>query len=224
MFDLQQPFSINADPQFKRGILMLDEAEGTCHWTGSGDGADFVVDYHVDAAIFGTKGLLIQTRSTTPAEDDQVAVVQYVTFPETDLLITRFRIRIPTVSTVKRFTVHTQFHDGTNLLTAGIGYNNETHALSYYNAAGGWTGIDGYTATTADGFTSIMELILDQANKNYLSVLFKGLRTDLSGLSFYTSAASTLKDLYIQFLLDTAGAAQAEIHLDSIYVGELEQL
>jgi len=213
-------FNVSSDMQFSRGILLLDDMEGTDLWTASGNAGDYDVSLDTAAAFFGTKGLNMKSRVTSPASGDYVKALRLIPFPGSDLCVIRFRVCLPDVSKLDKFRLLVQFFRSSRSRIAGLEYHPNDPDLKYQDSVAGWTVLSGYDQAVVDGEWFTMELALDLATAKYIHVELNGIRTDFTEPFFDNSDASGYRYCQFSFYAYTAGAAAVSAYVDAVYCGE----
>ena len=212
--------NVGSSLQYERGILLLEDFEGTENWDEEGTGADFEVSHETVAAFFGTNGLRIMTRTTDPADGDYVLGEKWFPPGQSDLVVVRFRWSCPDVSKLEDFRVTVHMADGTNEYQAGLKFTPNETKLYYLNSGGTYTEISGYTQGGKDRMWEIVEFQFDMGLHEYLKVLFHGIETDLSDNSIYSAGADTDVWCKIGLRAEASGAAAAQARIDALYIGE----
>ena len=211
------------EAQFRKNILYLDDCEGAQYWGVTGTGSDFSAVEAVATSIFGSKALKMMTRATSPAEDDVVNAMMVVTYPHFNSVYSRLRLRLPVQSIVKDFQWLWTFEDGVKEYKAGIKYDQEAKTLSYWNSAGAWAAITGYAFVQCADQSLIFQFDLDLSTHKYGSVLFMGVETSIAANLFQEVGAGTSRYGKFTLVLTALTNSQSCAHVDSIYVGELEE-
>jgi len=213
-------FNVSSDLQFSRGILLLDDMEGSDLWTASGNAGDYAVDLDAAAAFFGTNGLKMTTRVTSPAEGDHVRALRIIPFPGNDLFVIRLRVCLPDVSVVGYFRLLVQFFRNSRSRIAGLEYHPNDPDLKYQDSVAGWTVLSGYDQVVVDGEWFIMELALDLSTAKYIHAELNGIRTKFTEDFFDNADATGSRYCQFSFYAYTAGAAAASAYVDAVYCGE----
>ena len=205
---------------FARGIMVLDDCEGTCTWVISGTGGDDVHEFAVAAAFQGTYGLRLATRATGAAADDYVQAVKVFGFPESGLLVARVKIGSVDVSDVKTARLNLQWSNGVKGYSASVHLMMSAGTAQYLNSAGTYTAIACLAQTFSDQAWYTLELAVDCIDNEYVGVFFNGTRVDLADIDVYEAGADTERGAKVGLAVYAVGANQAEIQVDNIYVGE----
>lgn len=217
-------YPIVGDMTFAKGILMLDDGEGTYVWTTTGTGADFAGSHETTAAFFGTKGMKLITRVTDPAEDDYVRAVRTVALPEAGLVVWRTLVRLPDVSDVKTFHLMVTEKQGVRAWNYELKWTVATPKVEVLTTSGAYTEITEFAKAIDDGGWQVVELVLNVADHEYVSALMFGVRKDLAGVPAEDGGASGYSQMEISLVVVGARNEQAECNLDSLYCGEYKVL
>lgn len=217
-------YPIVGDMKFARGMLLLDDCEGTYNWANTGTGGDFAGSFETTAGFFGTKGLKMLTKSTTPAENDYMQILRKVPLPEANLVVWRMLIRVPDISDVTEFRTKLIFLRAADWWEAGLKWTIATPKLEHLTTNGAYIDIPGLAKTTTDGCWYVMELVVDLVQHEYVSALMFGRRVDLSGATMRDVGSTTFNRMEMTVRIQAAGANIAEANLDSMYCGEYRQL
>lgn len=206
---------------FTRGILLLDSCEGTLAWVISGTGGDYAGAYAAVAAWIGTNGLSLQTKTTTPAENDIVRAVRTLEWVESGLVALRLWFACPDISAVKKVMFRVEQDDGTDLYQADVEYLPGTQKVQYLTVGEAMieTTID--PGAVADGQWSMAELVVDMTLHNWVSLRMFGQRVDLAGVPIWLNAGNgSIKGMIINIDVIADGSDVAAAYFDQIYVGE----
>lgn len=201
---------------FTRDVLLLDNCEGTCLWTGEGTGADFTADFLAAAARRGLKGLRIKTRVTTPAAGDAVGAYRYFSCPETGVLLLRSWIALPTPGDVAALDFVSAIGHGVTMAYGGIWCNVTAGTTHRIDDTGGYTACPTLDFTWRAGGWHCFEFAVDRRNHNYLFVGVDGARLDLTGIPYFTYAAPPTISSHMLFDVYTAADAPATLYADDM--------
>lgn len=213
-------FNVTGDMQLARGMLLLDDCEGTLLWTISGTGADFAGTFETGAAFHGTKGLQLVTRVTDPADNDVCKALRYLAYPAAKLVVGRVLIGVPDVSVVRyiEFDLHT--FDGSKEYQASVIWRPNTPRMEFKNSAGNNETLAGYGQAFPDGAWTTFAFGFEVDTMKYLFAELNGIRKDLSAEGIYEVGASSDRCVTMSITLVTIGAALATAYFDSIYCGQ----
>ena len=214
----------SAKPEYDQSVLLLEDCEGSNKWTAAGTGSDFVNLFDASWCYFGTKGWKLRTRATTPAADDQVLVSRVLTYPTVRRLIVRGRVNFSDVSLVKSFAVQFVIYNGSAPYQAVLWINPNTPTVAYMNSGGTYTTIPSLAFLPTDNSWYLFEIAMDLINWQYDYIRFGGTEFDMAGIPLYTTSSTAERAVYLGFLVIAIGAAQAEVGLDSVYLGAHDQL
>lgn len=211
---------IGAGMGFSKGVLLLEDCEGTFTWTVAGTGGDDVHAFATTAAWQGTYGMHLRTRTTLAAADDDLTVTKLMPMPESGLLVARLRIASPDPTAVKSVQIALLANAGANSYVGQLKFAPNTPTVEYVNAAGALVDLPTLaTICPADAF-QVVELALDVLTMQYIYVLVNGVRVDLAAVPLWDIGAVAARYSYISILVEAIGAAPATLYADNIYVGE----
>ena len=213
-------FNVNSNLNFAKGIMLLDNCEGTCNWTKAGTGADPVLDYNSAAAFIGTNGMRIQTRSTSPAQYDVCSATKIIHLPVSGYMKFRAMCNFPDVSLVQQLSMMLYLYHLTDIWKAELRLTPNTPTMQYMNAAGGATAIADMALKVADGQWFELEVGVDVTEHEYVAAQFNGIEVALSKIGFYDADDTTFTGANLFLEIGSAGAAQATAYFDQIYCGE----
>lgn len=216
-------FNIGDTLKFAKGILLLEDCEGTLVWNISGNAGDYAGTFETAAAFFATKGLELVTRVTNPAENDLASAQRYLPYPKSELVVLRALIGLPDVSKVKYVSLNFYAFDGAMQRRATLFWYPNVPKLERKNSAGGDSVISGYGQTVRDGIWTSMTVVLDLNAFEYLACELLGIHTSLEGLAMLEVGASTDRHLSFVATVCADGAAAATVYWDSLYCGEFEE-
>jgi len=211
---------IGAGMGFARGVMLLDDCEGTCTWLFDGTGGDDVHAYATAAAFTGTYGLRLKTRTTASADNDTITAQKLFDFPGTGLLVARARVAPLIVANTKSINFGLRIDNGVQQYVAYFRLAPSVGKAYYCNSAGAWVEIVAMATPYIGSNWYTVEIAIDCLAKKWLQVRFNGWTADLSTLPLYNDAATAGRGaLLILYTLATA-AGPSEIYADNIYVGE----
>ena len=217
-------FNVSSDLSFARGVLLLEDCEGTFTWRTSGTGVGWASTFETAAAFFGTKGMQVLTRIGTPAEDDISVATRGLPAPVQEVMTLRWRMSAPDVSVVKRMLVEMVFRDGAKEWRGGIEYRPNEPVWNYRNSAGGVTAITGAVNSISDADWVQGEFTLDLKAHQYTEARLQGRIHPMVGVAMQEVGASTDRMAHVQVTVYAAGAVQAIAYFDNIYVGEFQDV
>lgn len=202
--------------------LFFDDLEGLFKWYKSGDGAP-TVEKSDAKARGGDYSLHIKTREADMAIGDFAAAT--ASLPPRQRRYLSFLVHCLPPLLTSNCIVEIIFHAKYSRLEhkASILYNNWDGNIGYTdkNEAPQWfparaTGI-------ADGGIGEIELIVDTAQKEYISIRINQTLIDLKGTPYYTdTTAATLSDIAATIKVETLAAAAQEMYFDDILVRYLD--
>jgi len=213
-------FNVSSSIQYDRGVLLADDCEGAERWIKSGTGEDYAVTFTSQAAAFGLKGMLLQTKATTPADGDVITIYRTFPFPVSKLIVMRLRYCYQTIVHVKSFSVTLILKNEVREYHAGLKVSPQVPKMERLNSLGGWKLIGGYGQSRQSGDWDMMELQVDVGHLAYKTCLSMGIEKDLEAGSIYNAGESTDRSGRIQIEVESDGSGIAPMYFDSIYVGE----
>jgi hypothetical protein len=211
---------VGAGMGFARGVLLLDDCEGTFTWNVTGTGGDDVHAFATAAAFQGTYGMRLKTRTTATAAADNLTVTKIMGYPESGLLVTRLRFASPDWTTHDTFGLLLNVYNGVHNFQAALMYTPATPEWGYTDSTGAYVVLATLTGTIPNLAWVQAEIVLDLRTMTWLQVAANGTRVDLAGVAMRDVGADVNRDIYLAVQLLTVGAAAAEIYADNIYVGE----
>ena len=217
-------YPVSSQMGFSRGVVLLDDCEGTFNWTATGTGSDFAASYETDAAFMGTKGMKLVTKTTTPADGDYVQVRRYMPYPEADLMTMRMRVALEQVSDCEYVYFIVYPYDGVNQYQASILWAPNAGAVWIRESGGGYIEIPGSVWAVVDGAWVTMEMTLNLADFKYVSAMFNGVRGDMSAFSMDPLGANTNRYMRFEIKIVAIGPAITTVFFDFIYAGEYIEL
>jgi hypothetical protein len=212
---------IGAALQYKREVMFMDDFEQTVPYTITGTGSDFSAAIATSAVYIGTNGMLMATRTTSPAADDYVSIQKKICFGLSGRVVIRVRIGIVTIAHLKDFQIFISYCAGTTGFKGGIKYDATIPGISYYNSAGGWTSVAGTAYSFEDDAWITVELPIDMGSAKYLPITFAGHDFDFSTAYMSNEGAINKRQMTIEFVATAAGANKTYLRMDALYVGEL---
>ncbi|HAM56141.1 MAG TPA: hypothetical protein DCQ64_12355 [Candidatus Rokubacteria bacterium] len=222
MRDHRQASPFAADLQFDPDVALLDDCSGTFVWTASGTGGDDVHDHATSAALTGTHGLRLLTRSTASAENDLLTLDRWLPWPTAQRLCLATRSQCPSWAGVKYWYLYLNVYNGTRQYTAALRISAATRILSYRDAAGGQTTITGATVANADAAWFNLGFCLDLDTLCYLNARANGSSYDLAGTPCHNTAATSTRGLLLRLFLYASAAGPAAMFLDNLYAGSYD--
>jgi len=213
-------FNVSSDLKFAKGILLLDDCEGTFTWSFTGTDANAAASFAAAAAFMGTNGMLATTGDDSPAEDDTLQIVKYVEVPESGLVVFRVKFGLPDVSIVKGVNVLINIHRDSKVYAAGLLYLPDTPGGYYLGDDGGYHEVAAWANAVPDHAWQMAEIVVDINDLKYISGLLNGVPADLSAMAVYDGGVSAGRFMTIGLNVTAAGAAAAIVYFDNIYVGE----
>lgn len=209
---------------FARGVLLLDDCEGTFVWEVAGSGGDDVHDFAGVAAFHGANGMRLISRTTAAAIGDGVIVSRMLGFPESGLLVYRLRMCLPDVSAVANVSFTVDIFDGVDNYAAVLLWLPNTPLAMYMDATGGFTPIAGLGAGAMDGAWFLFEMVLDVRAMAYERLAMNGVVIYMGGAGCAYQMPSALRGVEVRVGYLTSVAAAVPLYADNFYVGEFVDL
>lgn len=216
-------YPISDSMHFARDIKLLDDCEGTFTWTVEGTGGDDVHEFLAAAAFHGTYGMHLKTRTTSSADGDSLTVRKKFDYPHTGLLIARARLAGVDVSNAGSLDLYLAYDDGTNSYKAAVRLDLDGNKVYYLNNGGTWTELTALAMTFADAQWYAVELALDIAANEYLTIRINGLEADMSDIAIYTDGGSAARGAQVYLTVLANATGPAEVYADDFYVGEIPE-
>lgn len=220
MRDHLAKFNVADDMQFTKGIVLLDDCEGTNLWAITGTGADFTGTFETGAAFHGTKGLQLVTRTTDPADNDVVTAKRFMPYLAADVLLWRVLVGLPDVSVVRYVSFDFHMFDGSKDRQANMIWRPNTPRLEFKNSAGNTATIAGYAQGVPDGAWVSWSMAFQMDTYKHIFVELNGIKTDMSDEAIYEVGASSSRYVSVGITVVTIGAALATAYFDSMYCGK----
>jgi len=217
-------FMMASNLAFARGVLLLEDSEGTFTWTPSGTGGDDVHAFATAAAFMGLNGIQLKTRTTSAAADDLLSVQKWCQFPESGLLVLRARIASPALAAVKAIYLTASVHDGALNAQGQMMWSPNTPRVAYQNLAGAAVPITEMAFTTENLAFITLELVLDLDAMNYIAIAWNGIRKLLPAIPMYAVGSSALREVILGVSVTSIAAAPAQAYVDTVYAGEFLDL
>lgn len=217
-------FMVSSSLGFARGILLLDDCEGTFTWVPTGTGGDDVHEFATVAAFMGLKGMRLKTRTTGAAANDNLTASKMVSYPESGLLVVRGRFASPDVSLCLGVGLSCLDDDGVTQYIPELYWIPGSAEVGYVSAASAYVPIAALATVFLDGQWYTWELVYDCLTHRYVSATFNGTRVSLANIGARTPGASSGRGVQVRVFVSAAGAAAAELYADSIYAGEFLDL
>lgn len=217
-------FQMGSDLAFARGVLLLEDCEGTFNWIASGTGGDDVHAFATAAAFMGGHGMQLKTRTTGTSPNDILTASKNFSFPESGLLVARCRLAMVQQAAIKYVGFRVGFCAGAEVYQARLKHTPATPKVEYQEAGGADVPVAGMGFVTLDGAFCTLELVVDCLANKYVSLAWNGVRADLAGVALFDGGAASIRYAYVALDVVTVGAAPAEMYVDSVYVGEFLDL
>ena len=211
-----------AKDKYNRAIILLDSAEGTDRWVESGTGGDDGFTSETAACLMETQGFYIKTRATGAADGDYMDGYRRLPYPHGTLLVYRMRVAPFQAANIASIEMRIELKTGADLYKAALRWDIENETLKYLDSAGSYQEISGHGFSVVDQMWETMELQIDPSSMEYVKSFLHGIEDSLSGIAMQDAGNTTDHGLYVYIRVEAAGAAQAVVFADNIYVGEEE--
>ncbi len=215
---------VSSNLGFARGVLLLEDCEGTCNWVVSGTGGDDVHAFAAAAAFGGVNGLRIKTRTTGAAEGDGLMLSRRVSWPESGLLVVRWRYAMVNVSAFNYVYFTVMLANGGQGYEFTIQHRGGNDKVYYLAGSGFFVELADLSFVAGDGQWSTGEMVLDLQVMEWLEVMVNGVRADLAGEGSRAQGASAGRYVELEVGVVTAGAAPCDLYLDDLSVTEFRDV
>jgi len=209
---------------FARGIYLLEDCEGTFHWDITATGLDYTCDFNSIAACFGTYGLRMITRTTTPTANDYVKVKRHFGIPPAGLLVVRTKVTSPDWAHVQDVILRLDDEDGATSQSGIFRFTPATPACTYFDDTGGYTTLPGMDLVFSNGTWLNFAMAIDCIEKEYIWCEIAGVHVDLPGIPLYLWGAATTSEIGFSLTVMSNGTDQATLYADAISATEYEEL
>jgi len=200
--------------------LFLDACEGTFVWAVTGTGVDYVCQYEVLSAFIGIKGLLMQTKATTPASGDRVDAIMILPGPENPWVVIQIMFAIPQgTSSTSEFIIDFLTGDPGGSFTSHVNWSFNIPDVRYYRkvGAGGQSIVLGPGANLADHAWNHTQICFNHKTGQWGFIKTNGIKYDLTADYLADSGAiSNIPIVRLTLTLRTLTTAQAGIDLDQL--------
>jgi len=208
---------------FARGVMLLDDCEGTFTYIVSGTGGDDTHEYATAAAWQGAYGLHLKTRVTGSTNNDVVILQKLFDYPATGLLVARLRLAPMVVANCGALSLSLLIDDGAQQYNGTIALLVSTAAVKYLNSAGAYAAITALATTFTAAHWYTLELAINCKAAHYQHVRFNGLEADLSALALDNTAATAGRCAQLALTAQATAAGPAEMYADNILVTEFPE-
>jgi hypothetical protein len=213
-------FNVSSDLQFARGILLLDDFEGTLNWKVTHSNANASGVVHADAAFMGSQGMKLDTGATGTADGDWVMATKGVGWPSNDLLVMRFRVALNQIADCEMVSIFPEVRDASDQMHARVNWHPGDGTVQYLDSAGSLQDLGTYGWTIdADTFAE-MELVLDLAQHQYISFALNGEETPMDGIAYQDVGNDTDRLILMRIYVECTAAGNAVAYVDSFYAGQ----
>lgn len=216
-----RPNLLAANNVFSRHVILIDDFSGNVNWVKDGTGADYNLTYDDSVFYHPSKSMKLVTRATNPAEDDYITANRYLILPHAGLFTSRFKIMSDDISLIKYFLTYISVYTSTQQYFAALRYDPNTPTCEYLDSANSFQTISDLAVGTLDNRWLQLEIILNLICERYHSFRIADVTADLSTVALRNPDANNKPYLYFTFQIYTAGAAQATIYIDDVYIGEV---
>lgn len=218
--DFQTPEISPGQYLFDLRNLLIDTPGGYFNWTESGTGGDDFHSYNTDAAWTGATGIRMNTRMTSAAIGDNLALHRLVSRPRSDRVKIGCRLTFTMASRVKYWTLKLGDFDGTNEHLAALRWEPGVPIWQYLDSAGSYQNISALDFPADDNAWINVELAIDVGTKKYISATVNGIHVDLSDYQYDVIGADTSLYLRPEFYIEAGANAYARCNIDMPFVSE----
>lgn len=203
--------------------LFYDNAEGTFQWTVTGTAGEYKASYETSGALVGLKGLVMHTKTDTPAGGDYVKANIYV--PGGAGPIVRFQLSFRRdAATSTHFTTQIRFHvnNEANILNAFLEAHWQIARLAYLmKTNGGWamTEMDDSHLRPGEGQWHTLNVAINIETAKWISIVLNGKSLTIANDAL-EEGVSTYHDRGIRFELGTLAIPNemAGSHFDQLLI------
>jgi len=203
--------------------LFYDNAEGAFQWTVTGTAGEYKASYETSGALVGQKGLVMHTKTETPANNDYVRTSIYV--PGGPGPIVRFQLSFRRdAATSTHFSTEFRFSvdNETNKLQAWLEAHWQIMRLAYQmkiNAGWTMTEMDDSHLRAGEGQWHNLNVAINIETAKWVSIVLNGKSLTIANDDL-EKAVSTYHDRGIQIQLGTIAVAalMAGSHFDQILI------
>lgn len=202
-------------------ILYQDNFEDVLKWEKVGGVGDSFLELDPSLAFSGNQSLHLKTRTTSPAENDNIAADLYTYISPSKKLSHIFYFSSPAFAAMKQLLTVFSYFDGTNIHDYGIQLNPQTPIWQYRNSGGSLTDIPSSGVLPYNNTWHRFLINVNLNTKKYISLSFDNHFFDLSALSYHTDTDETLTHHKTKIKIWAQGAVPADLSLDDFLIHEL---
>ncbi len=202
-------------------ILYQDDFEHTLNWVKSGGVGDAFLELDPSLAFSGNQSLHLKTRTTDPAENDNIAADLLTYISPSKKLSHAFFFRSPSFDAIKQILFSAGYYDGTDIHDYSIQFNPPTPIWQYRDSGGILQDIPSSALIPRISAWHRFLLNINLNTEKYISFSFDNHFFDLSDLSYHVDTSVTLTHHKTQIKIWAEGAAPADLSVDDFITHEL---
>lgn len=205
---------------FTGAVIVSDDFEGRLKYNKVDGAGDSVFEIDPSDSLSGDNSLLLKTRTTAAAEDDEISASRFVHLLPDKIVAFETVFTYPVVASLKSIGFRLFFYDGTIQHTALIQYLPNTPIWQYYNSSGSYSNITNSGLTlNVDTWHRVL-LKVNFATDKFLSLHVDHLSFDLSAFALRTAGSAWNLALDHLVTICTSGAAPTQASIDRSIIYE----
>lgn len=201
-----------------RHVVLLDPATTVSPWTLTGTGVGFAVTSTTDAHRASATSYLLETRPGTPAYYDYARITRHFTWPETKCLDIDAHLAIPTLATLVDATLIVAAITGTVSRSIQMSLYPATGTIAITDSTGTPTPVAALLAKIPAEAWIHIGMTLDLSAFQLLTARWNGLIYKPAAWPMRAQAATAVRNVYLAFIIHTAGAAQTALRITDLSV------
>jgi len=200
--------------------LLFDDCESTFLWNTDGTGTDWTAEHDPTAAHVQTNGILLKTKSTTPAANDKVLIDRKLWLPPQKLLRLQLVFAHPVVANAAhlRFVLH--WYEGETHYVSGLRSQPDLGEVAYASGIVGieptWTVMPEPTLPISDGVWNKLDFSVNWQTARHHLLHLNEHAQDVSAIAIASVGAVTATVLQLYIELETLINAQAVAYIDQV--------
>jgi len=217
----ERTVSVKGQIPYLHNILLWDDFEELFRWDGSGNAGDWAVEKTTKRSYIKSASMRIATRVTSPAAGDWAKATRHSYVIRTATLKGACHWLMTDDTAIDYVEFLWTLYSGTYRYQAGIRYFPGTGKAYYLDETGAWTDTGAPGQYLAKGAWHRFSLSVDYYKRTYLELESDGLTGSLEDKSLYIVPDTSRVELLTELSVITAGAAQAEIFIDTFLIEAL---